>query len=192
MAALDPLMQCLLGGTYYAPATKHYNNPALMVVCDRCGKQNLKVCIGLGTSDLCMRCVTDLEATMKLTAHTYNAPDVVIETEPAITGAKLKERIAAAVRVPAESIFLFHAGTRIGDADTLEAIGVLPWNTTLHYVTSAAISAIVPTPAPRPLFGVCFPRLHRPVELTGVAVDCKVRRWSLICPVLNSCLGIRG
>lgn len=43
-------------GTYYNPATKHYNNNA-NVVCDRCFRNNLDACIGWQTYDLCLQCV---------------------------------------------------------------------------------------------------------------------------------------
>jgi hypothetical protein len=43
-------------GTYYCPANKHYGFTGL-VTCDRCQVQGLKVCIGYGQMDLCMRCV---------------------------------------------------------------------------------------------------------------------------------------
>ena len=42
-------------GTYYHPATNHYNN-GQMVVCDRCFRQNLNACIGYNTYDLCLNC----------------------------------------------------------------------------------------------------------------------------------------
>ena len=46
-------------GTYYYPAWKHYGK-LVSVVCDRCGKSNLKACVGLGQLDLCMICIDEL------------------------------------------------------------------------------------------------------------------------------------
>ncbi len=46
-------------GKYYYPAWKHYGRP-VSVACDRCGKSNLRACVGYGQQDLCMICVEDL------------------------------------------------------------------------------------------------------------------------------------
>jgi len=48
-------------GTFYNPATAHYNN-GLCVVCDRCYRQNLNVCIGYDKYDLCMKCIEEISA----------------------------------------------------------------------------------------------------------------------------------
>lgn len=47
-------------GTYYNPATKHYDFQGI-VNCDRCHRKNISVCIGYKDSDLCMRCVSYIE-----------------------------------------------------------------------------------------------------------------------------------
>ena len=47
-------------GTYYNPADLHYNEP-IMVGCDKCGKEDIKVCLGWKEYDLCMQCVQDIE-----------------------------------------------------------------------------------------------------------------------------------
>jgi len=50
-------------GTYYCPAYKHYatnNNDEINVVCDRCNRENLKICVGYNNKDLFMSCVKDL------------------------------------------------------------------------------------------------------------------------------------
>ena len=49
-------------GTYYFPASKHYNNQSTNVVCDRCRKTNLDTCIGLDNYDLCLSCVQDVSS----------------------------------------------------------------------------------------------------------------------------------
>lgn len=61
-------------GTYYCPASKHYNNQSLNVVCDRCRKTNLDMCIGLDTYDLCLSCVQDVSSLCNPT--TINPPPV--------------------------------------------------------------------------------------------------------------------
>jgi len=46
-------------GTYHYPAWKHYGKKTT-VICNRCGKQNLKASIGYGNTDLCLICVDKL------------------------------------------------------------------------------------------------------------------------------------
>ena len=46
-------------GTYYNPATSHYNS-SCRVICDRCKTENLPACIGLGQLDLCLNCASDI------------------------------------------------------------------------------------------------------------------------------------
>jgi hypothetical protein len=53
----EKLKQICEFGTFYCPAKKHYNNFDRSVVCDRCFTQNLKVCVGFETYDLCLKCV---------------------------------------------------------------------------------------------------------------------------------------
>lgn len=49
-------------GTYYNPAEKHYDNQVCDVICDRCRKQKLAICIGWENFDLCLRCVEDVNS----------------------------------------------------------------------------------------------------------------------------------
>lgn len=46
-------------GVYYNPAWQHYNAPT-NVVCDRCKRTNLPVCLGYDSLDLCMLCVHEM------------------------------------------------------------------------------------------------------------------------------------
>jgi len=46
-------------GTYYNPAHNHYGRQ-VDVVCDRCHKTGLGVCIGWQTYDLCLQCTQDI------------------------------------------------------------------------------------------------------------------------------------
>jgi hypothetical protein len=46
-------------GKFYYPAWKHYEK-RVTVICDRCKSNDLSACIGLGCSDLCMMCVSEL------------------------------------------------------------------------------------------------------------------------------------
>lgn len=46
-------------GTYYNPAWRHYGEH-VNVICDRCQRQNLLVCIGFRENDLCLTCVEQL------------------------------------------------------------------------------------------------------------------------------------
>lgn len=52
----------LKNGTYYFPATKHYNNNSTSVICDRCRKSNLNACIGLDSYDMCLSCIQDISS----------------------------------------------------------------------------------------------------------------------------------
>lgn len=58
-------------GTYYNPATKHYGGAANNVVCDKCHRNNLSVCVGWQTFDLCLKCVQDI---------TDNKSNIVFDT----------------------------------------------------------------------------------------------------------------
>ncbi len=48
-------------GKYYNPASDHYptSGPSTVVVCDRCQRNNLKVCVGYNDYDLCLKCVEE-------------------------------------------------------------------------------------------------------------------------------------
>jgi len=50
-------------GKYYNPAYLHYATEEFIVNvhCNRCLKPDLKACIGWNDSDLCMRCVADID-----------------------------------------------------------------------------------------------------------------------------------
>lgn len=56
----DMMVKILKNGTYYFPATKHYNNNSTSVLCDRCRRTDLNMCIGLDTYDLCLPCIQDV------------------------------------------------------------------------------------------------------------------------------------
>lgn len=58
----DSLQAVYQRGTYYNPAWTRYGNDKAVIVCDRCGREGLRVCVGLDTTDLCMACVGALEA----------------------------------------------------------------------------------------------------------------------------------
>lgn len=55
----DRFNTVLTNGKFYYPAWKHYEK-RVNVVCDRCKTDNLPVCVGLGSTDLCMMCVSEL------------------------------------------------------------------------------------------------------------------------------------
>ena len=45
-------------GIFYRPAKSHYNFVYnKIVVCDRCGKMDLKLCVGYANIDLCLSCI---------------------------------------------------------------------------------------------------------------------------------------
>jgi hypothetical protein len=49
----------LENGKFYYPAWSHYNK-VVIVVCYKCGKSELKACIGFDNYDLCITCVEEL------------------------------------------------------------------------------------------------------------------------------------
>lgn len=51
------MLQIYLNGTYYNPASKHYGTSNNSVICDRCHKNGLDICIGWSSYDLCLDCV---------------------------------------------------------------------------------------------------------------------------------------
>lgn len=53
----DVMLNIYKNGIYYNPAKKHYGINSVNVVCDRCYKNNLDICIGWTTYDLCLSCV---------------------------------------------------------------------------------------------------------------------------------------
>lgn len=57
MATQEEILYTTKYGTYYNPATSHYNKPFVNVICDNCHKENLKSCIGHNNCDLCLECV---------------------------------------------------------------------------------------------------------------------------------------
>ena len=61
----EKTIQILKNGTYYNPASKHYNFNSTNVVCDRCRKTGLDMCIGFESYDLCLQCVQDVNSQLK-------------------------------------------------------------------------------------------------------------------------------
>lgn len=47
-------------GTFFNPASRHYGMHDANVICDRCRRQYLDVCIGYGSRDLCLQCVQEV------------------------------------------------------------------------------------------------------------------------------------
>lgn len=53
------LVELVKYGKYYNPAYQHYGQEGI-VYCDKCNKQDLSVCIGYETFDLCLNCVQEI------------------------------------------------------------------------------------------------------------------------------------
>lgn len=51
-------------GNYYNPADKRYY-PGASVRCDRCLKNNIDICVGWDRYDLCLTCISDINAHIK-------------------------------------------------------------------------------------------------------------------------------
>lgn len=68
-------------GTYYNPAKKHYEDKSNNVICDRCCKHNLNVCIGYEKYDLCLNCteevikINEQNSKFKIRSITNPTPD---------------------------------------------------------------------------------------------------------------------
>jgi hypothetical protein len=60
MADTETILYTTKFGTYYNPATKHYNNPSNNVICDNCHKERLTSCIAHHNCDLCLPCVEEI------------------------------------------------------------------------------------------------------------------------------------
>ena len=60
----ETMIKVYKNGTYYNPASKRYG-PDANVVCDRCKKSKLDVCIGLQIYDLCLACVQEINELLK-------------------------------------------------------------------------------------------------------------------------------
>lgn len=49
-------------GIYYNPASSHYGIGTTNVICDRCRRSQLDVCIGWKTYDMCLKCISEVVA----------------------------------------------------------------------------------------------------------------------------------
>lgn len=56
----QPWRKILDDGVFYLPASRHYGNNSVVVVCDYCNTNITGGCIGYGDSDLCMACTRTL------------------------------------------------------------------------------------------------------------------------------------
>jgi hypothetical protein len=52
-------------GKYYNPASNHYGGSSKNVVCDRCHKNRLDICIGWKLYDLCFKCNEEINTEIK-------------------------------------------------------------------------------------------------------------------------------
>jgi len=52
------ILNVIRTGKIYLPSRHHYpNEPGKQIDCTQCGKQNLKLCVGLANIDICLSCV---------------------------------------------------------------------------------------------------------------------------------------
>lgn len=75
----DILYKTCKYGNYYNPASSHYGVSS-NVMCDRCRKDNLDICIGYMTHDLCMMCAQKINDEMK------DNSEKIIHTPWCVTG----------------------------------------------------------------------------------------------------------
>lgn len=69
-------------GQYSNPAWKRYGCIETNVICDRCRKTNLKVCVGHGKIDLCLNCVMEMQ---KLEERDKIIPGPIMSDSPPLT-----------------------------------------------------------------------------------------------------------
>ena len=79
----DTMIKVYKYGTYYNPASKHYGGEETTnVVCDRCYKDHLDVCIGWQTHDMCLQCIHEISRELKKTKTPYFPPNPPSRTGP--------------------------------------------------------------------------------------------------------------
>ena len=62
----EKTLQIFKNGIYYCPASKHYSsNESINIVCDRCKRTNIDICIGYETYDLCLQCIQEINQQLK-------------------------------------------------------------------------------------------------------------------------------
>ena len=67
-------------GKYYAPAWKHYGETPTNVMCDRCRKSHLSICIGADANmDLCLNCAHIIN---EMLIENNSRPTEPIRSEP--------------------------------------------------------------------------------------------------------------
>lgn len=72
----DTMIKVYKYGTYYNPASKHYGGEETTnVVCDRCYRDHLDVCIGWQTHDMCLHCVEEINKELKKPKTPYYPPN---------------------------------------------------------------------------------------------------------------------
>ena len=81
----DTMLKIYKYGIYYNPANSHYGNNS-NVVCDRCYRQGLDVCIGYQSYDLCLKCILEINTESK-TQFPYNP----IATQMVMTNMEQKQ-----------------------------------------------------------------------------------------------------
>jgi len=68
MKVSEELLKIVSRGTYYFPATSHYENKQ-SVTCAKCLQNSLLASVGYKSKDLCLICVNDLLKFIKATAE---------------------------------------------------------------------------------------------------------------------------
>lgn len=73
------VVDIVMNGIYYNPSWKHYERET-SVTCDRCRRNNIDMCIGYKTYDLCLPCVVEInsELTNKIVKPVYQ-PEIKLK-----------------------------------------------------------------------------------------------------------------
>ena len=85
----DTTLKILKYGTYYNPASDHYgmlggssSGQTSGVICDRCYRNNLSICIGYQSKDLCIRCIQEIDTDIN---RSKNYPPEQNQFKPPLT-----------------------------------------------------------------------------------------------------------
>jgi hypothetical protein len=75
----EKTLKIFKNGIYYSPSSRHYNKPNTNVVCDRCHKTPLDICIGYEDYDMCLSCIQEISKQLKRQKEMEKFPTCVYD-----------------------------------------------------------------------------------------------------------------
>lgn len=110
-------------GQYSNPAWKRYSNTGeTNIICDRCRKTNLKICIGYGKIDLCLNCVTEMQ---KLEERDNFTPKPIMSDSPPLTF-MMQDQFRSSMPVPMMMQRQFRRNNNICEENIIDKISKIP------------------------------------------------------------------